>query len=275
MACAAAYVKSSAAVSGLCTPLTVTRTLTVPEPGGLTAEHVVAVAQPTVRAAALPKWTTVPLDAVLKPVPVIVTAVLPAAGPPAGVILVTEGCMVNWTLLLSPLCVPSCRSTVPTPGVLATVQRVKDVHVVLGDVVVGSEDDPRGPGRREEVRALDRDDGALRTCGRGDGGDRRSAEVRVVVGGRVEALLPVGGDANAHRAGARRAHGVALRGRPAADRGRQVYEPNMTVVCPGTKLVPGDHRHRSRPARDRCSGSTPVTVGCGAEGDGDDASSLT
>ena len=71
-----------------------------------------------------------PFDAVLKPVPVTVTAVLPAAGPPVGVMLVTLGCIVNGTLLLSPLCVPTASATVPTPGGLTTVQSVNDVHLV-------------------------------------------------------------------------------------------------------------------------------------------------
>ena len=195
---ASAYVKSSAAVSGLCTPLTVTRTLTVPEPGGLTAVHVVALAQPTARAAALPKWTTVPSDAVLKPVPVIVTAVLPAAGPPVGrdprhAGLHGERDAVALAALRADAEVDGSHAWRARHGAAGEgrARRLRQrrcsepniTHVVQW--------------RREEVRALDRDDGALRTCGRGDGRDRRCAEVRVVVGGRVEALLPVGGDANA------------------------------------------------------------------------------
>ena len=146
---AAAYVKSSAAAAGLCTPLTVTRTLTLPDPCGLTAVHVVALAQPTASVAAPPKWTTVAPGAVLKAVPVIVTAVLPTAGPLVGEMLVTDGRLVNGMLLLFPLCVPTASATVPTPG---------------------------------------------------DRRDRRGAEVRVVVSGCVQALLPVGGDAYADRA---------------------------------------------------------------------------
>ena len=71
------------------------RTLTVPEPGRLTAVHVVAFAQPTARAAALPRWTAVAPGAVSKPVPVIVMAVSPTPGPPVGEIRVTDGCFVN------------------------------------------------------------------------------------------------------------------------------------------------------------------------------------
>jgi hypothetical protein len=65
----------------------VTRTSTVPVPGGEVAVRRVAELYLTL-AAMVPNLT---VDALVNPVPVIMTAVLPAAGPFAGETLVTVG----------------------------------------------------------------------------------------------------------------------------------------------------------------------------------------
>jgi hypothetical protein len=88
---AAMYVNRSAALTALVWPPTVTRTSTVPLPAGLVAAQMVALAHDTPVAAVAPKATVVVPGAVLKPVPVIVIAVPPAAGPEAGATLLTVG----------------------------------------------------------------------------------------------------------------------------------------------------------------------------------------
>ena len=88
---AEAYVNWSAALVALVWPPTVTLTSTVPVPDGLVALQVVVLAQVTAVPAAAPKPTVVVPAVVLKPVPVIVTAVPPAAGPLVGLIPVTTG----------------------------------------------------------------------------------------------------------------------------------------------------------------------------------------
>jgi hypothetical protein len=71
---------------------TVTRTSTVPAAwAGLVALQLVVVAQDTAVAAVAPKATVVAPGDVLNPVPVIVTAVPPAAGPLLGAMLLTVG----------------------------------------------------------------------------------------------------------------------------------------------------------------------------------------
>jgi hypothetical protein len=84
-------VKRSAALVALLTPPTVTVTSTVPVPAGLVALQLVAEAQLTLVAAAVPKRAIVAPGPVANPVPVIVTAVPPPAGPLAGATLVTVG----------------------------------------------------------------------------------------------------------------------------------------------------------------------------------------
>jgi len=66
----------------------VTVTAAVPEPAGVTALIVVLLTTFTAVAALVPTVTVAPT---VKPVPVIVMAVPPAAGPDAGATLVTEG----------------------------------------------------------------------------------------------------------------------------------------------------------------------------------------
>jgi hypothetical protein len=78
-------------MSGLVWPATVTRTLTVPIPGGLVALHWLTLLQLTAVAAALPKPMAVAPRIVLKPLPVMVTTVPPAAGPLFGLRPVTVG----------------------------------------------------------------------------------------------------------------------------------------------------------------------------------------
>jgi hypothetical protein len=84
-------VKLPAGVSALVWPPTVTRTPTVPMPGGLVAVHCVLLLQLTLEARALPKATLVAPGVVLKPLPLIVTTVPPAAGPWFGLRLVSAG----------------------------------------------------------------------------------------------------------------------------------------------------------------------------------------
>ena len=71
---------------------TVTRTSTVPAAwAGLVALQLVVVAQDTPVAALAPNATVVAPGVVLNPVPEIVTAVPPAAGPLVGAMLLTVG----------------------------------------------------------------------------------------------------------------------------------------------------------------------------------------
>ena len=71
-------------------PDTVTVTSTAPVPAGLVAVQLEVELQETpVAALPVPKATVVPV--VANPVPVIVTAVPPEAGPEVGLILVTVG----------------------------------------------------------------------------------------------------------------------------------------------------------------------------------------
>jgi hypothetical protein len=79
----------SAGLAPLVWPATVTATSTVPPPAGLVAMQLVELAQLTPVAAALPKLIDVAVG--LKLLPLIVTTVPPAAGPPVGVIPLTEG----------------------------------------------------------------------------------------------------------------------------------------------------------------------------------------
>jgi hypothetical protein len=72
---------------GDCPAGVVTRTSTVPEPAGLLTWIFVGVCD-TIVAAAEPNFTP---ETFLKPLPLIVTVVLPAAGPCVGVIDVTFG----------------------------------------------------------------------------------------------------------------------------------------------------------------------------------------
>ena len=66
----------------------VTVTSTTPVPGGLMTVIVVALTTVISVPGLVPKWTPV---APVKPVPVIVTKVPPAVGPPLGLRLVTAG----------------------------------------------------------------------------------------------------------------------------------------------------------------------------------------
>ncbi len=75
----------------LVAPPTVTVTSTVPEPAGLVALQLVVLAQLTPVAAVAPKRAVVAPAVVLKPVPLMVTTVPPAAGPLVGLIAVTVG----------------------------------------------------------------------------------------------------------------------------------------------------------------------------------------
>jgi hypothetical protein len=84
-------VKSSAGVSALVWPATVTRTCAVPLPGGLVAVQLVLLLHAMVVAALVPKVMLVAPGIMLKPLPWIVTAVPPAAGPWFGVRLVMAG----------------------------------------------------------------------------------------------------------------------------------------------------------------------------------------
>jgi hypothetical protein len=84
-------VNTSALPDGLVWPDTVTRTSTLPLPGGLFALQVVVLEQLTADADVPPKATVVAPAVVLKLVPVIVTGVPPEAGPVVGVIPVTVG----------------------------------------------------------------------------------------------------------------------------------------------------------------------------------------
>jgi hypothetical protein len=70
---------------------TVTRTSTVPLPAGLVALQLVVEAQETLLAGLAPNATVVAPGDVLNPVPLIVTAVPPAAGPLVGAMLLTVG----------------------------------------------------------------------------------------------------------------------------------------------------------------------------------------
>ena len=87
-------------------PGVITVTLTVPAPAGLLAVIVVALTTMTLVAAVAPNLTDV---APVKPVPVIVTRVPPAAGPLVGLRPVTVGAAaiaapwVSTTSLPSPL----------------------------------------------------------------------------------------------------------------------------------------------------------------------------
>ena len=83
--------KRSAALVALVIPATVTVTSTTPLPAGLVALQLVVLAQLTPLAAVAPKRTVVAPAVVLKPVPVIVTIVPPAAGPLVGVTALTMG----------------------------------------------------------------------------------------------------------------------------------------------------------------------------------------
>ena len=85
---AATYVNWSAELVGETPPGVVTVTFTVPEPAGLVA--VIEVDEVTLTAVAglAPKVTVEP---VVKPVPVMVTTVLPAAGPVDGLTALTVG----------------------------------------------------------------------------------------------------------------------------------------------------------------------------------------
>ncbi len=69
-------------------PGVVTVTSTTPEPAGLSAVTLVALTTVRLVAAVVPKSTTV---APVKPVPVMVTRVPPAAGPEVGLRAVTVG----------------------------------------------------------------------------------------------------------------------------------------------------------------------------------------
>ena len=81
-------------------PDTVTLTSTVPVPAGLVAVQVVVELQETpVAALPEPKATVVPV--VANPVPVIVTAVPPEAGPEVGLILVTVGAVPDAAVTVS------------------------------------------------------------------------------------------------------------------------------------------------------------------------------
>src|SRR5579862_810962 len=83
------YVNLSAAPVALVTPFPVTVTSTVPTPGGEVAVIVVADVTVTAGAAVVPNFTVSP---VAKLVPVILTAIPPAALPEVGVRAVTAGC---------------------------------------------------------------------------------------------------------------------------------------------------------------------------------------
>ena len=71
----------AAVLGALVCPPTVTVTSTVPVPAGEVAVQLVALAQLTLVAAAVPNVTVVAPAVVLKPVPVRVTTVPPPVGP--------------------------------------------------------------------------------------------------------------------------------------------------------------------------------------------------
>jgi hypothetical protein len=81
-------VKRSAVLVGLVPPGVVTVTSTTPEPAGAVAVIWVSELTVTLVAAVAPNLTDV---APVKPVPVIVTTVPPAAGPEVGLMPVTLG----------------------------------------------------------------------------------------------------------------------------------------------------------------------------------------
>jgi hypothetical protein len=83
------YVNWSAELLAEAAVPTVTVTSTVPVPAGLVAVQVVVELQLTEVPAVLPNSTVVAPAVVEKPVPVIVTTVLPAGGPDVGLMLVT------------------------------------------------------------------------------------------------------------------------------------------------------------------------------------------
>jgi hypothetical protein len=85
-------VYSSAALFGLLTLLSVAVTSTLPAtPAGATTAHVVVEVQLTAVALLGPNLKIVPAGPMPNPVPVMITAVAPAAGPELGLRAVTVG----------------------------------------------------------------------------------------------------------------------------------------------------------------------------------------
>ena len=93
-AAATVYVNSSAGETADVPPGVVTVTFTTPVPAGLSAVIEVSLTTVTFVAAVVPKSTAV---APVKPVPVIVTRVPPAAGPVVGLKPVTVGAATTGT----------------------------------------------------------------------------------------------------------------------------------------------------------------------------------
>jgi hypothetical protein len=126
----------SLATIALVPPDVVTRTSIVPLPGGEVAVRLVAELYSTL-AALVPNLT---VDALVNPVPEIVTAVPPVIGPLAGEMLVTVGTgtyvnVSSATIALVPAGVVTLISTVPVPSGEVAVKRVAELYLTLAALV--------------------------------------------------------------------------------------------------------------------------------------------
>src|SRR5690348_13635324 len=127
----ARYLNWSGAPVALVPPAVVTVTSTVPVPAGLVALSTVEDTNVTGLAAVPPNLT---VAAAVKPVPVMVTTVPPAAGPDAGDTPVTVGpelqdYLARAEVALVPPAVVTVTSTWPVPAGLVALSTVEDTNV--------------------------------------------------------------------------------------------------------------------------------------------------